>query len=327
MVPPTIGCVSEHGFLRGGASAQVTLAAMDLTGKTAVITGGASGMGRAFADRFGAAGCRIVIADIEEPAIATAVSELEAAGVEVMGVRTDVSDGASMDALGTAVTERFGGAHVVCLNAGVGAGGPMGEVTTADWEWVLGVNLWGVIHGVRVFLPSLEAQNEGHIVITASVAGILSYPQMGPYNASKHAVLTMAETMHHELRAKGSEVGVTALCPGLVNTNILDSERNRPETLSPPALAERPQRRTDEEIAFVRELYALSLDPSKVADMVHDAVIDQQFYVLTDHVFDEAIALRHREIEGRAASPTLRGHLVEEALRSQRDAESARPGQ
>ena len=278
-------------------------------------------MGRAFADRFGAAGCNVVIADIEEPAINAAVTDLAAAGVEVMGIRTDVSDGDSMDALGAAVTERFGGAHVICLNAGVGAGGPMGEVTTADWEWVLGVNLWGVIHGIRVFLPALEAQNEGHVVVTASVAGILSYPQMGPYNASKHAVLTMAETLHHELQAKGSAVGVTALCPGLVNTNILDSDRNRPESLSPSALEERPQRRTDEEIAFVRELYSMSLQPAAVADMVHDAVVDQQFYVLTDTVFDEAIALRHRELEGRAQSPTLRGHLVEEQLRAHGDAE------
>lgn len=293
---------------------------MDLSGKTAVVTGGASGMGRAFADRFGAAGCKVVIADIEEPAINASVAELEAAGVEVMGIRTDVSDGASMDALGAAVDERFGAAHVVCLNAGVGAGGPMGEVTAADWEWVLGVNLWGVIHGIRVFLPALEAQNEGHVVITASVAGILSYPQMGPYNASKHAVLSMAETMHHELQAKGSAVGVSALCPGLVNTNILDSDRNRPESLSPSGLDERPQRRTDEEIAFVRELYSMSLEPSKVADMVHDAVVDQQFYILTDNVFDEAIQLRHREIEGRAPSPTLRGHLIEEQLRSHGDA-------
>lgn len=294
---------------------------MDLTGKTAVITGGASGMGRAFADRFGAAGCKVVIADIEEPAINAAVEELEAAGAEVMGIRTDVSDGASMDELGAAVAERFGAAHIVCLNAGVGAGGPMGEVTTADWEWVLGVNLWGVIHGIRVFLPALEAQNEGHIVITASVAGILSYPQMGPYNASKHAVLSMAETMHHELQAKGSAVGVTALCPGLVNTNILDSGRNRPESLSPPALEERPPRRTDEEIAFVRELYSMSLEPAAVADMIHDAVVEKRFYVLTDHVFDEAIDLRHREIERREPTPTLRGHLVEEQMWSQRDAE------
>ncbi|MEM7286343.1 MAG: SDR family NAD(P)-dependent oxidoreductase [Actinomycetota bacterium] len=292
---------------------------MDLTGKTAVITGGASGMGRAFADRFGAAGCKVVVADIEEPAIETAIAELESAGVEAMGVRTDVADGDSMDALGDAVTERFGATHVVCLNAGVGAGGPMGEVTAADWEWVLGVNLWGVIHGIRVFLPALEAQDQGHIVITASVAGILSYPQMGPYNASKHAVLSMAETMHHELQAKGSAVGVTALCPGLVNTNILDSERNRPESLSPPALEERPQRRTDEEIAFVRELYSMSLQPAKVAEMVHDAVVERRFYVLTDSVFDEAIEQRHREIEGRSENPSLRGHLLEEQMRSQRD--------
>lgn len=286
---------------------------MDLSAKTAVITGGASGMGRAMALRFGRAGCNIVIADIEEPAIDTTLAALDELGVAAIGQRTDVADAASMDALGEAVAGRFGHADIVCLNAGVGAGGPMSELRAADWAWVLDVNLWGVIHGLRVFLPGLEERDSGHVVITGSVAGILSYPQMGPYNASKHAVLSIAETLAHELREAGSAVGVTALCPGLVNTRILESDRNRPEHLSAPALAERPTR-SDEEVAFVRDLYDMALAPEAVADMVHDAVIAKQFYVLTDHVFDDAIELRHREIEART-DPTMRGHIVEEQMR------------
>lgn len=285
---------------------------MDLPGKTAVITGGASGMGRAFATRFGAAGCQVVVADIEDAAITDTISELEAQGVAALGVRCDVSDADSMDELAASVAERFGHADIVCLNAGVGAGGPMGELRTIDWEWVLNVNLWGVIHGIRVFLPGFEERNSGHVVVTASVAGILSYPQMGPYNASKHAVLSIAETLHHELTAAGSAVGVTALCPGLVNTKILESERNRPEHLMGSGLDERSHR-SEEEVAFVRELYAEALAPQAVADMVHDAVVEGTFYVLTDNVFDDAVALRHREIEGRT-NPTLRGHIVEEEL-------------
>ena len=285
-----------------------------ISGKVAVITGGASGMGRAMAHRFGAAGASVVVADIEEPAIATTIGELESAGVEALGIRTDVSDASSMDELAAAVIDRFGQADLICLNAGVGAGGPMADLTSADWAWVLGVNLWGVIHGLRVFLPGLEERGDGHVVITASVAGIVSYPMMGPYNASKHAVVSIAETMHHELMAKDSNVGVSVLCPGLVNTRILDSDRNRPEQYREPALAREP---TDEATrTIITEIYSGALEPAAVAEMVHDAVVDKRFYVFTDDVFDDAIARRHREIEQRL-NPQLEGHLIETHVRNQ----------
>lgn len=285
-----------------------------ISGKVAVITGGASGMGRAMAHRFGAAGASVVVADIEEPAIAATIGELESVGVEALGIHTDVSDASSMDELTTAVTDTFGQADLVCLNAGVGAGGPMADLTSADWAWVLGVNLWGVIHGLRVFLPGLEERNDGHLVITASVAGIVSYPMMGPYNASKHAVVSIAETLHHELAAKGSNVGVSVLCPGLVNTRILESDRNRPEQYREPALATEPADDTTRRI--ITEIYSGALEPATVAEMVHDAVVDKRFYVFTDDVFDDAIARRHREIEQRL-NPHLDGHLIETHVRNQ----------
>lgn len=283
---------------------------MELNDKTAVITGGASGIGRAMARRFVAAGANVVVGDIEEPAIVDTVAELESAGGAALGVRCDVTDAASVDALRSAAVERFGAVDVVCLNAGVAAGGPMHELDLIDWRWTLDVNLYGVINGISTFLPAMHAANSGHIVITASVAGLLSYPWMGPYNASKHAVASIGETLHHEL--SGTGVNVSVLCPGLVNTNILDSERNRPEQLRKPALAE------DDGISELRDMavaiYEDAMDPSVVADQVHDAVVAGQFWIVTDHVFDEAVAQRHREIEGRT-DPVLRGHLLEEELR------------
>jgi NADP-dependent 3-hydroxy acid dehydrogenase YdfG len=283
---------------------------VELNDKTAVITGGASGIGRAMARRFVAAGANVVIGDIEEPAITATVDELVAAGGEALGVRCDVADAASVDALRDAAVERFGTVDVVCLNAGVAAGGPMHELDLIDWRWTLDVNLYGVINGISTFLPAMHAADSGHIVITASVAGLLSYPWMGPYNASKHAVASIGETLHHELAGTG--VNVSVLCPGLVNTNILDSDRNRPEQLRKPALAE------DDGISELRDMavaiYEDAMDPSVVAHQVHDAIVTERFWIVTDHVFDEAVAQRHREIEGRT-QPVLRGHLLEEELR------------
>jgi NADP-dependent 3-hydroxy acid dehydrogenase YdfG len=283
---------------------------VELNDKTAVITGGASGIGRAMARRFVAAGANVVVGDIEEPAIVDTVAELEAAGGAALGVRCDVADAASVDALRDAAVERFASVDVVCLNAGVAAGGPMHELDLIDWRWTLDVNLYGVINGISTFLPAMHAANSGHLVITASVAGLLSYPWMGPYNASKHAVASIGETLHHELAGTG--VNVSVLCPGLVNTNILDSDRNRPEQLRKPALAE------DDGISELRDMavaiYEDAMDPSVVADQVHDAIVAGQFWIVTDHVFDEAVAQRHREIEGRN-KPVLRGHLLEEELR------------
>ena len=282
-----------------------------LEGKAAVISGGASGMGRAMADRFGAAGARIMIADVEGPAMDAAVAEMNDAGIDAVGVLTDVSSEREMDELAEAAFSRFGQANVVCNNAGVGGGGLMDELTTADWEWILGVNLWGVIHGIRVFLPHLLEHGDGHIVNTGSIAGHTSYPNIGPYNASKHAVVTISETLYNELQDRGSSVGVSVLCPGLVTTNIINSERNRPETLRSPIIPPDPTPEDEERIQMMLAIYEDAVKPPEVADLVYQAVLDNQFYIWTDYVYTESIMQRHEDIRlGR--NPSRRAQLIEE---------------
>ena len=271
----------------------------ELNGKVAVITGGASGMGRAFADRFAAEGMRIAIADIEEPVLDQAVAELEAAGAEVLGMRCDVSDHGSVQDFGAAVEEAFGTAHVVCLNAGVASGGLIAEQSLKSWQWVLGVNLFGIVHGLDVFLPGLIEQDEGHVVMTASIAGHTSFAGLGPYNASKHATVTIAETLHAELREVGSQVGVSCLCPGFVATNIFSAVRNRPESLQ-----DAPGDPLDDEEQLGRKallewMAANAMQPAAVADMVHDAVTSDTFWIFTDKDHLIQIAERHKRIRTR----------------------------
>ena len=188
----------------------------------AVITGGASGMGRAFADRFAAEGMKLVLADIEEPELARAVDELKAAGADAIGVRTDVARLEDVQALRERAREAFGAVHVVCNNAGV-AGGSVIDSPIEMWRWVLGVNLWGVIHGCNVFLPDLLEQDDGHVVNTASIAGLGGAAGLGVYCTSKFAVVGLSESLHHDLAARSSQVGVSVLCPGFVNTRIFES--------------------------------------------------------------------------------------------------------
>ena len=277
----------------------------ELRGKVAVITGGASGMGRAFADRFAAAGMRIAIADIEVPVLEQAVAELESSGAEVIGVRCDVSDHESVRDFGRAVEEAFGSAHVVCLNAGVASGGLIAEQSLKSWRWVLGVNLFGIVHGLDVFLPGLIEQDEGHVVMTASIAGHTSFAGLGPYNASKHATVTIAETLYSELREVGSGVGVSCLCPGFVATNIFSAERNRPEVLQ-----DTPGEPVSDEDRLGREavlewMAANAMQPAAVADMVHDAVTADTFWVFTDEDHLIQIAERHERIRTRQ-NPTAK---------------------
>jgi NAD(P)-dependent dehydrogenase (short-subunit alcohol dehydrogenase family) len=258
-------------------------------------------MGLAFAHRFAAAGMSVAIADIEEAALTTAVAELTAAGAgaEVFGGLCDVSDIDSFRRFAADADAALGPAQVLCLNAGVAGSGDMVDLTMADWNWLLGVNLWGVIHGLDIYLKGLVARNEGHVVVTASVAGHTSFPGLGPYSASKHAVSTIAETLHNELSAAGSDVGVTSLCPGFVATGIFDSGRNRPEHLT-DSLAELPSDEQMERQQMVQEWMAANAkDPAEVADLVHDAVLEQTFWVFTDPDHIESIEQRHEEIRGR----------------------------
>ncbi len=268
----------------------------ELSGKVAVVTGAASGIGRALADRFAGVGMRVVLADIEREPLERAASALSDAGAEVLAVPTDVSDGGSVDALAAATIERFGTVHVVCNNAGVGAGGLTWELTTADWEWVLGVNLWGVIHGIRAFVPHLVAQGEGHVVNTASMAGLTSPPVMGPYNASKHAVVTISETLYADLASQQLDgVGVSVVCPGWVNTRIGESRRNRPTDLA-AAGSDDPVEDLAAMSSVLAPVLVSGLAPAQVADQVLDAIAERRFYVLTHPDWKPMIETRVRNI-------------------------------
>ncbi|HEX9992874.1 MAG TPA: SDR family NAD(P)-dependent oxidoreductase [Acidimicrobiales bacterium] len=266
----------------------------DLLGRVAVVTGAASGIGRAMAERFAAEGMRVVMADVERPALEEAAGALGGAGAEVLAVPTDVSDPDQVDALARAAVDAFGAVDVVCNNAGVGGGGQLWEVPLGDWRWVLGVNLWGVIHGIRSFVPLLVDQDEGHVVNTASMAGLTSPPFMGPYNVSKHAVVTLSETLHAELAMRGSKVGVTVLCPGWVNTRIAESDRNRPAELA----AEQPAAGPDREAirGVLRTFLAAGMDPADVAAQVVDAVRTGRFYLLTHEEWSGMVEQRLRAI-------------------------------
>ena len=196
----------------------------ELEGKVAVVTGGASGIGKGIAEALKAEGVELVIADIEDGALQRTAKELGATGIQ-----TDVSDAASVDALAKEVVERFGTAHVVVNNAGIGPMGRIADLTLDDWKWMIGVNLWGVIHGIHAFLPILKANEDGgHIVNTSSMAGLVGMPGLGSYTLTKYGVLGLTEVLAKELEEDGSKVGATVLCPGTIHTNIGTSSRNRP---------------------------------------------------------------------------------------------------
>jgi NAD(P)-dependent dehydrogenase (short-subunit alcohol dehydrogenase family) len=273
----------------------------DLQGKVAVITGGASGIGRAVADKAAAEGMKIVLGDIEEGPLKAAVDDLTSTGAEALGVVTDVSDRASVEALRDAALDRFGAVHLVHNNAGIGLGGPIWEVTEEDWRWILGVNLWGVIHGVATFTPLLLEQGEGHIVNTASIAGLIVAPFLGPYNATKQAVVAISETLFKDLQTVAAPVGVSVLCPGFVQTRIAESDRNRPGWAP-----DRNVTGAAEVQGVVQNLVDAGIEPTTVADRVIDAVRTNTFYILTHPELDIAITTRFDDIvQGRAPSPTM----------------------
>ncbi|WP_208029214.1 SDR family NAD(P)-dependent oxidoreductase [Rhabdothermincola sediminis] len=275
----------------------------ELRGKVAVVTGAASGIGLGLAKRFGAEGMKLVLADVDEPGLRAATDELRSAGAEVIGVRTDVSDGGDVEALLDATLDVFGAVHLVCNNAGVGIGGQITGLDVKDWEWALGVNLWGVIHGMRVFLPVLLEQDEGHIVNTASVAGLFATPFMAPYCATKYAVVAISECAYHELAMQGSQVGISVLCPAWVRTNIADSERSRPAHLQVERPGDAPGAPDLREV--LREVIATGKDPSEVAQTVADAVRSKRFYVVTHRESLAAIEARMRAILDGGAPPLL----------------------
>ena len=266
----------------------------DFKDKVAVITGAASGIGRALADRCVQEGMKAVLADVEAEPLATAEASLKAFGATVLAVQTDVSQARDVEALAQKTMEAFGAVHVLCNNAGVGTEAAVWESTLAEWEWVVGVNLWGVVHGVRVFVPLMLAQDaECHIVNTASTAGLISGPGLGAYKVTKHGVVTLSETLHHELAERGAKVKVSVLCPGIVITRIMESARNRPGDLAPtgprgPASEERWE--------ALRRLVPAGMPAAQVADAVFEALRKDRFYILTHPEGKEAVRTRMEDI-------------------------------
>ena len=249
----------------------------------AVITGAASGIGRGLAERFAAEGMKVVLADIEEEPLAKLEADLKAHGATVLTVITDVSNATEVENLAERTLNVFGGVHILCNNAGVVCSRPVWEHTLADWEWMLGVNLWGVIHGIRAFVPRMLAQgNECHIVNTASILGLVDGSGEGIYKVSKHGVVALSETLAAELAQKEANIQVHVLCPGWVRTGILESARNRPDTLRNPAETERPQE--EPVIGGSRNTRAemeAGLSPLEVAAHVYNAIQDGTFYIHT----------------------------------------------
>ncbi len=277
----------------------------DLENKTAVITGAASGIGLGLAVRFAKAGMNVVLADVEEPALADAVATVEATGAAALGLRVDVRRLDDVEGLLAAAIERFGRAHLVCNNAGIA--GPFGktswELSASDWEWVIGVDLWGVINGVRVFAPHLVAHGDGHIVNTASLAGLTTGTVVpASYHTAKHGVVALSECLFGELAQRAPGVGVTVLCPGFVKTRINENTRNRPEDVAPsPFEPESP--RSVELRKALAEMTLGGLEPDQVADLVHDAVLSRQFYIHTDPAAMPFIRARHEAIEAATDPP------------------------
>ena len=252
-------------------------------GRTAVITGAGSGIGRELARTAAALGMKVVLADVQPNALNAVAAELTGAGTDVLPFRIDTSRPEEVEALASAVRARFGAPHLVFNNAGVGAGGLIWEQTLKTWEWVVGVNLLGVAHGVRLFVPMmLEAATrdpafEGHVVNTASMAGLLNAPNMGVYNVTKHAVVSLSETLYHDLALVTGQVRAHVLCPYFVPTGISDSERNRPAELRDEGSRTRSQ-----EVAKAMSEKAVSsghLSAARVAEIVFDAIRENRFYI------------------------------------------------
>jgi NAD(P)-dependent dehydrogenase (short-subunit alcohol dehydrogenase family) len=265
----------------------------ELKGKTAFVTGGASGIGLALGRAFARAGMQVMLADIEREALDGAVRALAATGAAVEGVVCDVSDRAAVEGAAAATLAAFGKVHLLCNNAGVGVGGgPVDQIAPADWEWAIGVNLMGVIHGIAAFLPHIRRQGEGgQVVNTASMAGMTTAPMMSPYNVTKFGVVTLSEALAQELQGTG--IGVSVLCPGWVNTAIGDSARHRPARFgASPAFLPLAQERRAQIAALLRS----GMSPDEVAARVMAAIRDNDLYVFTHPAMRGALEERFRRI-------------------------------
>src|SRR5947207_13836744 len=266
----------------------------ELKGKVAAVTGAASGLGRAMSLAFADEGMHVALGDVAD--VSDTFAQVEKRGVRALAMKHDVSRAQDVEAFADLIERELGGANLLRNNAGVSPLGAAWETSLGDWQWILGVNLWGVIHGVRSFVPRLLARNEGHVVNTASVAGLINPPGSGAYNVTKHAVVALSETLHHDLRERGSAVGVSVLCPAYVATGIADSERNRPAGLEPTV-------KTPETIAreqmLKKAVASGRLSADDVAKAVVQAVKEDRFYILTHPRIKGAIAARMEDILDR----------------------------
>ena len=249
-----------------------------LRGRVAVVTGAASGIGLALAERFATEGMKVVMADIEAPALDAAAEGLRRKGATVLATRVDVASPEDVERLARETYAAFGAAHVLCNNAGVAVLGAVHEHTLADWQWVINVNLWGVIHGVRAFLPRmLGGGDEGHIVNTASMAGLTTAPFMSVYDVTKHGVVALSESLYKEMQVTGAPIGVSVVCPGLINTSIMRSSRNRPEELAETGKTG-PGAQTFGQALSDR--LATGYPPSEVAEQVVQGIREGRFYIV-----------------------------------------------
>ena len=281
---------------------------MEMTGRTAVITGAGSGFGREFAYIAAARGMKLVLADIDEAGLNATVAELHERGADVIGVPTDVSSAAAVQALADAAVAQFGKVHLLFNNAGVGSGGFVWESTHADWQWVLGVNVWSVIHGVRIFTPLMLAHGEpAHIVNTASAAGLINAPNMGIYNLSKHAVVSLSETLFHDLSVVKAQIGVSVLCPAFVPTGIATSHRNRPAALAndlPPT----PSMLAAQQ-ASVKAVASGRISAPEIAALTFDAIDEGRFYIVPHEKILDVVTQRMNDIVAQRNPSDMFAHM------------------